>query len=143
MMADINASFSEADARAFTMEGIVRAEQSYQRRQTPIRFVFSFGIVIGFIVGLVMVYQVLTTDVQDHLRSMRRSGDRLFVVVLPVGCLRGGAEFGDAWFLSGVDDLARPLSRRRRGDGAPNHHAVDASPHGVRIYFVDVHDLRA
>lgn len=64
---EINRSFSEDDARAFTLQGIVLAEQAYQRRQTPVGFVFSFGIVIGIIVGMVMVYQVLTTDVQDHL----------------------------------------------------------------------------
>lgn len=64
---EINKSFSEDDARAFTLQGIVLAEQAYQRKQTPVGFVFSFGIVIGIIVGMVMVYQVLTTDVQDHL----------------------------------------------------------------------------
>lgn len=65
--AAINRSFSEQDSRAFTLPEIVLAEQAYQRKQTPVGFVFSFGIVIGIIVGMVMVYQVLTTDVQDHL----------------------------------------------------------------------------
>ena len=63
----INQTFSEADAKAFSLPGIVLAEQAYQRQQTPVGFVFSFGVVIGIIVGMVMVYQVLTTDVQDHL----------------------------------------------------------------------------
>ncbi len=64
---DINAAFPEKDARAWTKDDFIQAEQDYQRSQTPIGFVFSFGVVIGLIVGLVIVYQVLTTDVQDHL----------------------------------------------------------------------------
>ncbi len=63
----INAALPEGDAKAFTKEGFVKAEQDYQAGQTPIGFVFNFGVVIALIVGLVIVYQVLTTDVQDHL----------------------------------------------------------------------------
>lgn len=63
----INRILPEGDARAFTKSGMIKAEQDYQASQTPIGFVFSFGVVIGLIVGLVVVYQVLTTDVQDHL----------------------------------------------------------------------------
>lgn len=63
----LNASLPEGDVRAFTKEGFVAAEQNYQATQTPIGFVFSFGVAIGIVVGLVIVYQVLSTDVQDHL----------------------------------------------------------------------------
>lgn len=63
----INERFPEHDVRALTKQQFIDAEQSYQSRQTPIGFVFGFGVVIGLIVGLVMVYQVLSTDVQDHL----------------------------------------------------------------------------
>lgn len=65
----IMASFPEQDARAWTKEEFIKAEQAYQASQTPIGFVFSFGVVIGMIVGVVIVYQVLTTDVQDHLKE--------------------------------------------------------------------------
>ncbi|MGE0607745.1 MAG: ABC transporter permease DevC [Pirellulales bacterium] len=64
---DINRHLPEHDSKAFTKPGFVAAEQSYQAKQTPIGFVFGFGVVIGMIVGLVIVYQVLATDVQDHL----------------------------------------------------------------------------
>ncbi len=65
--AHMNARFPEHDAIAFTKEQFVAAEQNYQAKQTPIGFVFGFGVVIGMIVGLVIVYQVLATDVQDHM----------------------------------------------------------------------------
>jgi putative ABC transport system permease protein len=65
--AGINAVFPENDVRAFTKEAFIQAEQDYQQKITPIGFVFGFGVVVGLIVGLVMVYQILTTDVQNHL----------------------------------------------------------------------------
>lgn len=66
---ELTRSFPERDTRAFTRSQWIQAEQSYQARQTPIGFVFGFGVVIGMVVGLVIVYQVLSTDVQDLLRS--------------------------------------------------------------------------
>lgn len=65
--AKMNLAFPENDARALTKEQFIQIEQDWQATQSPIGFVFSFGVVIGLIVGLVIVYQVLTTDVQDHL----------------------------------------------------------------------------
>ncbi|MBI1347086.1 FtsX-like permease family protein [bacterium] len=63
----INDRLPERDTKAFTKQQFIDAEKNYQSSQTPIGFVFSFGVIIGLIVGLVMVYQVLSTDVQDHL----------------------------------------------------------------------------
>ncbi len=63
----LNERFPEGDVRAFTKQQLIDAEQAYQAKQTPIGFVFGFGVVIGLIVGLVIVYQVLATDVQDHM----------------------------------------------------------------------------
>ncbi|VTS06735.1 ABC transporter permease DevC [Tuwongella immobilis] len=59
--------FPESDVRVFVKDEWIAAEQAYQARQTPIGFVFGFGTVMGLVVGLVIVYQVLSTDVQDHL----------------------------------------------------------------------------
>ena len=35
----------------------------------PLAFIFGFGVFMGILVGLVIVYQVLSTDVADHLRE--------------------------------------------------------------------------
>ncbi|WP_459554954.1 ABC transporter permease DevC [Lacunimicrobium album] len=64
---EINALLPEGDTIAMTKQQFIDAEQNYQAQQTPIGFVFGFGVVMAFVVGLVIVYQVLTTDVQDHL----------------------------------------------------------------------------
>ena len=44
-------------------------EQSFQTTQKPVGFIFGFGVVIGVLVGIVIVYQVLSTDVADHLKE--------------------------------------------------------------------------
>jgi putative ABC transport system permease protein len=42
-------------------------EKKYWQVNSPIGFLFGFGAVIGFIVGTVIVYQILYSDVSDHL----------------------------------------------------------------------------
>ena len=45
-----------------------RAEElSYQQTKRPTGIIFGFGVIIGILVGIVIVYQVLSTDVADHL----------------------------------------------------------------------------
>jgi putative ABC transport system permease protein len=49
-------------------------EKEYWNNTTPIGFVFAFGSVIGLIVGLIIVYQILFADVQDHLKEYATLG---------------------------------------------------------------------
>ncbi|MEI6428484.1 MAG: ABC transporter permease DevC [Pseudanabaena sp. ELA607] len=55
------------DVKVLTMEGFIEFERGYWQRSTAIGFIFSLGTVMGFIVGIVIVYQILYTDVSDHL----------------------------------------------------------------------------
>jgi putative ABC transport system permease protein len=57
------------DLRVRTMAEAVAADIRYQGTQRPTGVIFGFGVVIGILVGLVIVYQVLSTDVADHLRE--------------------------------------------------------------------------
>ena len=41
----------------------------YQQTQRPTGVIFGFGVLIGVLVGLVIVYQVLSADVADHMRE--------------------------------------------------------------------------
>jgi len=52
-----------------TLEGAAAADLAYQTTERPTGIIFGFGVVIGIIVGIVIVYQVLSTDVADHLRE--------------------------------------------------------------------------
>jgi putative ABC transport system permease protein len=50
-----------------TKEEFVAFEKKYWEESTAIGFVFTLGAAMGFIVGIVIVYQILYTDVTDHL----------------------------------------------------------------------------
>ncbi|MBD0308543.1 MAG: FtsX-like permease family protein [Microcoleus sp. T1-bin1] len=55
------------DVRILTKEEFVEFERKYWEESTAIGFVFTLGAAMGFIVGIVIVYQILYTDVTDHL----------------------------------------------------------------------------
>lgn len=55
------------DVQIFTQEGYVDFEIRDIQSNSPIGFVFGLGTVMGFIVGTVIVYQVLSTDVNSHI----------------------------------------------------------------------------
>lgn len=55
------------DVKAYTYEEYVDSELAYIKSSTAIGFVFTLGTMMGFIVGIVIVYQVLSTDVNDHM----------------------------------------------------------------------------
>ncbi|NJM33394.1 MAG: ABC transporter permease [Rhodomicrobium sp.] len=44
-------------------------EQRYQMTERPTGLIFAFGVGIGVIVGIVIAYQVLNSDVTDHIRE--------------------------------------------------------------------------
>jgi putative ABC transport system permease protein len=44
-------------------------DQAFQTTQRPVGLVFGFGVVIGILVGIIIVYQVLSTDVAEHLKE--------------------------------------------------------------------------
>ena len=55
------------DTIALTLVDFIAFEEQYWAENTAIGFVFRLGTIMGFIVGMVIVYQVLATDVNDHL----------------------------------------------------------------------------
>ncbi len=57
------------DSVVRTVDEAITKDQSFQTTQRPIGLVFGFGIVIGMLVGLIIVYQVLSTDVADHIKE--------------------------------------------------------------------------
>ena len=55
------------DVSVLTKQGFIDFEQNYWKSSTSIGFIFTLGAAMGFVVGCVIVYQVLYTDVGDHL----------------------------------------------------------------------------
>jgi putative ABC transport system permease protein len=55
------------DVHILTKLGFEEFEKNYWRTSTAIGFIFSLGAAMGFVVGCVIVYQILHSDVSDHL----------------------------------------------------------------------------
>jgi len=75
------------DVKVLTLAEFAEIEKGYWANATPIGFIFGFGTIIGFVVGLIIVYQILYSDVSDHLAeyaTLKAMGysDRYLVGVL-------------------------------------------------------------
>jgi putative ABC transport system permease protein len=55
------------DVKILTTLEWAQIEQAYWANGTGIGFIFSLGVLMGFIVGIIIVYQILYSDVTDHL----------------------------------------------------------------------------
>ncbi|AXI49184.1 ABC transporter permease (plasmid) [Sulfitobacter sp. SK012] len=65
----IQAVLPKQSVKVQTIENSAKADLAFMSTQRPTGIIFGFGVVIGLIVGIVIVYQVLSTDVADHLRE--------------------------------------------------------------------------
>ena len=55
------------DVRVLTRQEFIEFEKNYWSTNTPIGFIFNMGVTMGFTVGVIIVYQVLSTDVNAHM----------------------------------------------------------------------------
>jgi putative ABC transport system permease protein len=60
---------SDPSLRIRTYARAAADDLRYQQTKRPTGVIFGFGVLIGVLVGLVIVYQVLSSDVADHLRE--------------------------------------------------------------------------
>lgn len=58
-----------ASVRVQTTGQAQNADLAFMSSERPTGIIFGFGVFMGILVGLVIVYQVLSTDVADHLRE--------------------------------------------------------------------------
>ena len=56
-----------SDVKAFTKREFMEFEQGYWKEVSPVGTVFAVGALVGFVVGLVICYQVLFTDLSDQM----------------------------------------------------------------------------
>ncbi|MBL8151401.1 MAG: FtsX-like permease family protein [Blastocatellia bacterium] len=57
------------DVRALTHDEFAALERNYWETSTAIGFIFNLGVSMGFLIGLVISYQILHTDVVNHLQE--------------------------------------------------------------------------
>lgn len=76
------------DVMVMTQAELRAHERRYWEEATPIGFIFAFGSLMGLVVGMVIVYQILFSDIASHikeyatLKAMGYSGFYLARVVL-------------------------------------------------------------
>lgn len=68
-IARLKALISDPSLRIRSFAEAGQEDLRYQQTRRPTGIIFGFGVLIGVLVGLVIVYQVLSTDVADHLRE--------------------------------------------------------------------------
>ncbi|MCI4663053.1 MAG: FtsX-like permease family protein [Neomegalonema sp.] len=65
----LRAQISDHSLRIRSLSDAGAEDLRYQQTRRPTGIIFGFGVLIGVLVGLVIVYQVLSADVADHLRE--------------------------------------------------------------------------
>lgn len=89
------ARFLPDDVLVLTREEYVRREVDYWNSSTPVGYIFALGAIIGAVVGLIIVYQILFSDVQSHLAE--------YATLKAMGYTNGYLKrlvFGEALYLS-------------------------------------------
>ena len=110
-------AYLPTDLKVMTKEEIVTLETDFQE-SFPNGKVLNFGAAMGFVVGVVIVYQVLYTDVSDHLpeyatlKAMGYSDMALLEVVLQEALILAVLGFIPGYFASyGVYGLLIQITR--------------------------------
>jgi putative ABC transport system permease protein len=63
----IRKAFPEGDLEVLTIDELMEREHRFWLNNTPIGFVFGLGMALSFIIGMVICYEILSSDVADHL----------------------------------------------------------------------------
>ncbi len=107
VLADLSSALPD-DVAFFTVDALVRQEMDFWGKISPIGFVFGLGMVMGFIIGAVICYLILSTEVEDHqaeyatLKAIGYRNRDLRLVVLQEALLLAGLGFLPGVGLSGL-----------------------------------------
>jgi putative ABC transport system permease protein len=103
--------------QVLTQPEFIAQEQRYQDTE-PNGIILKFGTIVGFVVGVIIVYQVLHSDVSDHLpeyatlKAMGYSDRALLVVVLQEAIILAVLGFAPGFVASiGIYQLLTHLTR--------------------------------
>ncbi|HVX15414.1 MAG TPA: ABC transporter permease DevC [Pirellulales bacterium] len=94
------------DVLVYTRQGIESKEREHWLVRTSVGVIFSLGVVVGFIVGVAIVYQVLSNDIANHqaeyatLKAMGYPNSYLASVVLFQSFILAVLGFLPGWAIS-------------------------------------------
>jgi putative ABC transport system permease protein len=96
------------DVVLMTKEELAEQERRFWQRSTPVGIIFGLGTAMGFLVGIIFCYQILYSDIADHLpefATLKAMGysNRYFVgVVLQEALLLAAFGFVPGMAVSGL-----------------------------------------
>jgi putative ABC transport system permease protein len=106
------------DVRVLTIPEFIEIEKTFWRTNTPIGPIFLIGTFIGLLVGAVIVYQILYTDVSDHLseyatlKAMGYADRQLYGVVLEQALILSVLGFPVGFLLAELLYMAARIAAR-------------------------------
>jgi len=106
------------DVKIFTRQGFVSFEKDYWATRTPIGFTLNLMLTMGSIVGVVIVYQILYSNISNHLvayatlKAIGYQNKYLLVVVFQQALLLAVLGYIPGFAISlGLYDVARNATR--------------------------------
>jgi putative ABC transport system permease protein len=94
------------DVLVLTKVEFIQREKDYWAASTPIGYVMGFGAIMAFVVGSIIVYQILFADVSDHLaeyatlRAIGHSNAAVSSVVVEQALILAVLGFLPGWLLA-------------------------------------------
>ncbi|MCH2185402.1 hypothetical protein MK280_05970 [Myxococcota bacterium] len=97
-----------ADVRILTADELRQIQETFWIRNTAVGNIFGLGSLAGFLVGVVVLFQILSADIRNHLplyatlRAMGYSGRRLSFFVLEQSWIFAGLGYLPALLMSSL-----------------------------------------
>jgi putative ABC transport system permease protein len=101
-------AFPEGDLDVLTLDELRQRERRFWLDNSPIGFVFGLGMALSFIIGMVICYEILSSDVADHIAeyaTLKAIGYRnhyLSTVVIQQALLMAASGFLPGVFISWI-----------------------------------------
>ncbi|MFM7087828.1 MAG: ABC transporter permease DevC [Cyanobium sp.] len=99
-------SFLGPAVKVLTIAELEAAEVHYWKRNTSFGIIFGLGVLVGLVVGGIIVYQILYSDVSDHLaeyatlKAMGYSDGFVVAIILQESLILAVLAFGPSLLLS-------------------------------------------
>ena len=94
------------DVEFLLKDEVIEREKASWRRFSPAAYIFDMGVAVGFVIGVIICYQILYTDILDHIRqlatlkAMGYQGRAIAGLVIRQGLILGALGFAPGLCLS-------------------------------------------
>lgn len=108
VLATLRDKLNQGDVLVLSREEFINHERHYWETSTSIGFIFGLGTAMGLVVGTIIVYQILYTDVANHLpeyatlKAMGYTDNYLLVLVFQEALILACIGFLPGWGISAV-----------------------------------------